>query len=67
VSERPQPPVSPAANVPEWVTLEDVAGIIRAAARGAEDKGGLTECSAAALNSWAEVIERNLKEAESNV
>jgi hypothetical protein len=53
---------SPAAKtVPEWVTLEDVAGIIRAAAKGAESKGGLTECSAAALNSWAEVIERNLE------
>jgi len=48
------------ATAPEWVTLEDVAGIIRSAARGAENKGGLTECSQAALDSWAEVIERNI-------
>lgn len=49
-------------RVPDWVTLRDVAGIIRSAGEGAESNGGRIECSAAALNSWAEVIERNLEE-----
>lgn len=44
--------------VPKWVTAQDVIDTIRAAARGAEAKGGLNECSAGALSSWAEVIER---------